>query len=94
MRDRAGTLTAEQRAEVDKLISRDFAMFLYKTGTHRPDNLNPDSWNLDAWSLDNPDGHRIQTALIIDYYTNLDEYPRWQYLRKHQPKILVVWGKE
>jgi pimeloyl-ACP methyl ester carboxylesterase len=33
-------------------------------------------------------------ALIINYYTNLDQYPTWQaYLRKHQPAALIVWGK-
>ena len=47
-------LTSEQTAEVDKIVSRDFAMFLYKTGTRDPGNLNPDSWNLDAWTLANP----------------------------------------
>jgi pimeloyl-ACP methyl ester carboxylesterase len=60
-----------------------------------PEHLNPDAWNLDAWSLDNPDGHRIQTELIINYYSNIEEYPKWQdYLKKHQPRILVVWGKK
>ena len=94
MKDRYGSLTPEQRAQVDQLISRNFAMFLYQTGVKHPEHLNPDAWNLDAWSLDNPDGHRIQTELIINYYSNIEEYPKWQeYLKKHQPRILVVWGK-
>jgi pimeloyl-ACP methyl ester carboxylesterase len=43
--------------------------------------------------LENPDSRRIQRALI-NYYTNLDQYPTWQaYLRKHQPAALIVWGK-
>ena len=29
-----------------------------------------------------------------DYRTNLDLYPRWQeYLRKRQPRTLIIWGK-
>jgi pimeloyl-ACP methyl ester carboxylesterase len=32
MKDRYGSLTPEQRAQVDQLISRNFAMFLYQTG--------------------------------------------------------------
>jgi hypothetical protein len=75
MKDRYGSLTPEQRAQVDQLISRYFAMFLYQTGVKHPGHLNPDAWNLDAWSLDNPDGHRIQTELIINYYSNIEEYP-------------------
>lgn len=76
MKDRYGSLTPEQGAQVDQLISRNFAMFLYQTGEQHPEHLNPDAWNLDAWSLDNPDGHRIQTELIINYYSNIEEYPK------------------
>jgi pimeloyl-ACP methyl ester carboxylesterase len=94
MKDHYGSLTPGQRAQVDQLISRNLAMFLYQTGVKHPEHLNPDAWNLDAWSLANPDGHRIQTELIINYYSNIEEYPKWQdYLKKHQPRILVVWGK-
>jgi pimeloyl-ACP methyl ester carboxylesterase len=94
MKDRFGTLTPQQRAETEQLISRKFAMFLYQTGVKHPEHLNPDAWNLDTWSLQNPDGHRIQTELIINYYSNIEQYPRWQaYLKQHQTKILVVWGK-
>jgi pimeloyl-ACP methyl ester carboxylesterase len=94
MKDRFGTLTPQQRTEVEQLISRNFAMSLYRNGVKHPEHLNPDAWDLDTWSLQNPDGHRIQTELIINYYSNIEEYPRWQeYLKKHQPKIRVVWGK-
>ena len=42
----------------------------------------------------NPDGHRIQAELIINYYSNIEEYPKSQeYLKKHQPRFPVVWGK-
>lgn len=78
MKDRFGALSPERRTQVEQLISRNFAMFLYQTGVKHPEHLNPNARNLDSWSLDNPDGHRIQTELIINYYSNLEEYPRWQ----------------
>ena len=94
MKERSGTLTPEQRAQAEKMISRNFALFLYQTGVQHPERLNPDAWNLDSYSLTDTDGHRIQTDLLINYYTNLDDYPKWhEYLRNHQPRILVVWGK-
>ncbi|MEY2602460.1 MAG: hypothetical protein QOH31_218 [Verrucomicrobiota bacterium] len=37
---------------------------------------------------------RIQLELFYDYQTNVVSYPKWQaYLREHQPRTLVVWGK-
>ncbi len=33
-------------------------------------------------------------ALLYDYRTNLGHYARWhEYFRKHQPPMLIVWGK-
>jgi pimeloyl-ACP methyl ester carboxylesterase len=94
MTERAGVLTPKQHAEVDQLVSRNFALFLYQTGARNPMALNPDAWNLDAWALENADSRRIQAALIINYYANLDEYPKWQaYLRQYQPRTLIVWGR-
>lgn len=94
IRERAGTLTAEQHRDVDGIVSRDFAMFLYQTGASNPAGMNPDAWNLDSWTLNNPDAHRIQAALLVDYHTNLLEYPKWhEYLRTRQPRTLIVWGE-
>jgi len=36
----------------------------------------------------------IQLALFYDYQNNVTHYPQWQaYFRKHQPPMLIVWGK-
>lgn len=33
-------------------------------------------------------------AHLYDYCTNIASYPKWQaWLRKHQPKLLVMWGR-
>jgi pimeloyl-ACP methyl ester carboxylesterase len=34
------------------------------------------------------------TDLLHDYRTNPTRYPQWQeYLRRHQPPTLLVWGR-
>jgi pimeloyl-ACP methyl ester carboxylesterase len=44
--------------------------------------------------LDAPGNQDIQLDLFFDYQNNVKLYPEWQtYFRKHQPKMLVVWGK-
>jgi pimeloyl-ACP methyl ester carboxylesterase len=94
IRERSGTLTPKQEADVEEIVSRDFAMFLYQTGASNPAGMNPDAWNLDSWTLQSPDAHRIQAALLVNYYSNLPEYPKWQeFLRDKQPRTLIVWGK-
>ncbi len=36
----------------------------------------------------------IQSDLFYDYRTNVDSYPKWQaWMRKRQPRLLVIWGK-
>jgi pimeloyl-ACP methyl ester carboxylesterase len=37
---------------------------------------------------------QIQLDLFYDYQTNVAAYPRYQqWLREHQPRLLVLWGK-
>jgi pimeloyl-ACP methyl ester carboxylesterase len=44
--------------------------------------------------LNQPGQADIQTELFYDYHTNVAAYPTWQaWLRKTQPRLLVVWGK-
>lgn len=94
MQARAGQLTPEQRKQVDHVVSRGSAVYFYKTGARNFGAMDPTGWNLDSWVLDNADVKRIQAELIINYYSNFAEYPRWQeFLRTKQPKTLIVWGK-
>ena|ERR1041385_6720685 len=49
-----------------------------------------------AWTQINRPG--VTDALLdlhLDYRSNVELYPRFQtYFRKHQPPVLVIWGKE
>ena len=55
---------------------------------------NPDLWTDEYAFLNAPGQAQIQSDLFYDYRTNVDAYPKWQaWLRKTQPKLLVLWGK-
>jgi len=54
----------------------------------------PDGYELDIAYLARAGNDEIQLDLIYDYRTNVASYPDWQeYLRRHLPPLLVVWGR-
>lgn len=66
----------------------------YEGGTADPELVAPDGWTADQHFLDLPGRADIQTALGLDYHTNVALYPDWQeWLRTHRPPALVVWGR-
>jgi len=55
---------------------------------------DPDLWTDEFAFLSQPGQADIQTDLFYDYRTNVASYPVWQaWLRAHQPRMLVLWGK-
>jgi pimeloyl-ACP methyl ester carboxylesterase len=59
-----------------------------------PSTINPDRWTDEFAFLNLPGEGDIQTDLFYDYRTNVASYPKWQeWLQRHQPPLLVVWGK-
>lgn len=94
MRARARGLTPEGRRQVEQLVSRDFTLFMYRTGSRDFASVDPTGWNLDALLLENPEARRIQVGLMSDYFSNVLDYPRWQaFLRTRPLKTLIVWGR-
>ncbi len=66
----------------------------YTHGVRNPESINPDTWNLDYLRMSRPGAHKVNLDLFYDYRNNLLQYPKWQeYLRKNQPPMLIVWGK-
>ncbi|WP_290986314.1 alpha/beta hydrolase, partial [Hyphomicrobium sp.] len=63
-------------------------------GSEHPDRYDPSVWNDEIKFLAQPGQREIQEALLYDYRNNVATYPAWQeWLRVHQPKMLVVWGR-
>ena len=55
---------------------------------------DPDLWTDEYAFLNAPGQAQVQSDLFYDYRTNVDAYPKWQaWMRKTQPKLLVLWGK-
>lgn len=94
MRERAAHLSDEGRQQVAQLVSREFTTFQYQTGSRNFSAIDPTGWNLDALLLERPEVKRIQTGLMLDYFSNVIDYPKWQaYLQSRQPPTLIVWGR-
>jgi len=59
-----------------------------------PERIDPDTWTDEFYFLNQPGQADIQSDLFYDYQTNVKSYPIWQkWLRDHQPRLLVLWGK-
>lgn len=88
----------ERNPETEKkartLLTLDLTKFQYSKGFRHPENVNPDSYTFDQMGLDRPGNAEIQLALFTDYKTNIDQYPLWhETLRRVQPPVLCIWGK-
>jgi pimeloyl-ACP methyl ester carboxylesterase len=58
------------------------------------ERYDPDLWTDEFRFINQPGQPEIQSNLFYDYRTNVTAYPTWQaWLRKTQPKLLVIWGK-
>jgi pimeloyl-ACP methyl ester carboxylesterase len=81
-------------AKVRQILTPDLTKFQYTQGFRTPEDVSPDSYTSDQATLDRPGNDKIQLALFYDYRKNPPQYPAWhEYLRKYQPPVLAVWGK-
>ncbi len=77
-----------------QVFSAEGLRWQYTHGTRNPEGINPDNWNLDILKLSREGQTRMHLDLFFDYQNNVKLYPQWQqYLRDHQPPMLVAWGK-
>lgn len=60
----------------------------------RVERYDPDLWVDEFRFLNQPGQADIQSDLFYDYQSNVASYPKWQeWMRKNQPRLLVIWGK-
>jgi pimeloyl-ACP methyl ester carboxylesterase len=84
----------ETEKPVRDLLTKDAAIFQYTHGVTDSDRISPDSYTMDQLFLDRPGNSAIQLDLLYDYQSNVALYERWhEYFRLHQPRMLIVWGK-
>jgi pimeloyl-ACP methyl ester carboxylesterase len=81
-------------AKTRQILSLEVTRVQYLQGFRNPEDVSPDSYTFDQTALDRPGNDKIQLALFYDYRKNPPLYPTWhEYLRKYQPPVLAVWGK-
>jgi pimeloyl-ACP methyl ester carboxylesterase len=86
--------TKEQGVKLRSLLTLDATKWQYTHGVRNVETISPDAWGHVQPLLDRPGNQEIQLALFYSYGSNPPLYPEWQeYLRKHQPPTLIVWGK-
>jgi pimeloyl-ACP methyl ester carboxylesterase len=80
--------------KVRQILTPDLTKFQYTQGFRNPEDVSPDSYTFDQFTLDRSGNDKIQLALFYDYRKNPPLYRAWhEYLRKYQPPLLAVWGK-
>ena len=87
--------TEANAAKLRPFFELDATKWQYSEGFRDPaTNVSPDAWIVDQAYMDRPGNKEIQLELFHSYGTNPPHYPAWQaYFRKHQPPMLIVWGK-
>jgi len=86
--------TKERGDELRSLLTLEATKWQYTHGVRNVEAISPDTWGHVQPLLDRPGNQEIQLALFHSYGSNPPLYSQWQeYLRKHQPPTLIVWGK-
>lgn len=88
----------EQFAELEQfktyLMSPEGVKMQYTAGSKNPSSIDAISYLTDNAFLDRKNVREIQSSLFNNYGTNFPKYAEWQeYLKKYQPKTLVLWGE-
>jgi pimeloyl-ACP methyl ester carboxylesterase len=76
------------------LLLPETTLWQYTHGVPDQTAVSPDGYSLDDFYMTRPGAHEAQLDLFLDYASNVALYPEFQsYFRQHQPKLLVVWGR-
>ena len=85
---------AENREALRAFLKPDATKWQYTHGVSDESVIAPESYALDSALLARAGNEEIQLDLFLDYASNVALYPKFQeYLRKYQPPVLAVWGK-
>jgi pimeloyl-ACP methyl ester carboxylesterase len=86
--------TAENRAALRGFLTPATTRWQYVHGAGDESLVAPEAWTLDAALLARPGNDEIQLDLFLDYANNVALYPEiHKYLRRRQPPLLAVWGR-
>jgi pimeloyl-ACP methyl ester carboxylesterase len=84
----------QNRHALRPFLAPETTRWQYTHGVSDETSVSPDGIALDNFYLARPGADEIQLDLFGDYKSNVALYPAFQeYFRKHQPRLLAVWGK-
>lgn len=76
------------------LLTYEATKWQYTHGLKHPEVVSPDGAAHDQFLLDRKGNDEIQLDMFLSYGSNPPLYPKWrEYFRKHQPPMLIAWGK-
>jgi pimeloyl-ACP methyl ester carboxylesterase len=79
---------------VDGFVTLAGTQMQWQAGARDPEHIDPEQALADQRVLDLPGRADYMKALLWDYQNNPPRYPEWQaWLRRRQPKLLAIWGK-
>jgi len=85
--------TPGNRNALKKFFTLSGTNFQYRHGVTDSTLIAPETIYLDQTLMDRPGNIAVQLDLIGDYKNNVKMYPQFQaYIKKQQPKMLVLWG--
>jgi pimeloyl-ACP methyl ester carboxylesterase len=85
---------ATSEAAARGFLAAETTKFQYQVGAKNVEAISPDNWTIDQALLDRPGTDAYQLDLLEDYKSNVGLYDHWHAaFREHQPKTLIVWGK-
>ena len=83
----AGNREALRRFNTPEMIK-----WQYVEGVRDASLIAPETWQLASAAIERI-GVEVQMDLLLDYRTNIEQYPLLhEYFRRHQPPTLVIWG--
>jgi pimeloyl-ACP methyl ester carboxylesterase len=86
--------SSEKRDALRGFLKYDATRWQYTHGVPNPELISPDGAAHDQFLMDRSGNDEIQLDLFLSYGSNPPLYPQWQaYFRKHQPPMLIAWGK-
>jgi pimeloyl-ACP methyl ester carboxylesterase len=81
------------REAVAAMVQPETTIWQYTHGVPDVTRVSPDGYGLDNYYLARPGADEIQLDLLLNYASNIEQYPAWQeYFRTSQPPLLAVWG--
>lgn len=84
----------EEKRELFKSAFAPATIISQYTYGEKEGSISPDGYSLDILYTQRKGYADIQSDLIYDYKNNVALYPEFQkYVKKYQPKLLAIWGK-